>query len=75
MTMVLIAGVVMFGAGLYLPLFQQTVQGASATNSGLLMLPMMIPVVIVSTIAGKAMSATGRYKIFPVLGTVSSRPA
>lgn len=68
-TMILAAGVVMFGAGLYLPLFQQTVQGASATNSGLLMLPMMIPVVIVSTLAGKVMSATGRYKVFPVLGT------
>ncbi|MGX1708820.1 MDR family MFS transporter [Streptomyces albidoflavus] len=70
MVLILAAGVVMFGAGLYLPLFQQTVQGASATNSGLLMLPMMIPVVIVSTIAGKVMSATGKYKIFPVLGTV-----
>ncbi|MGW4037742.1 MDR family MFS transporter [Streptomyces sp. NPDC004778] len=70
MVMILVAGVIMFGAGLYLPLFQQTVQGASATNSGLLMLPMMIPVVIVSTIAGKVMSASGRYKIFPVLGTV-----
>ncbi|WP_406462942.1 MFS transporter [Streptomyces sp. NBC_01622] len=68
MVMLLVAGVVMFGAGLYLPLFQQTVQGASATNSGLLMLPMMIPVVIVSTLAGKIMSATGKYKIFPVLG-------
>ncbi|MFI7341633.1 MDR family MFS transporter [Streptomyces sp. NPDC050085] len=70
MVMILAAGVVMFGAGLYLPLFQQTVQGASATNSGLLMLPMMIPVVIVSTIAGKVMSATGKYKVFPVLGTL-----
>ncbi|GAA5049707.1 MDR family MFS transporter [Streptomyces similanensis] len=70
MVMILVAGVVMFGAGLYLPLFQQTVQGASATNSGLLMLPMMVPVVIVSTLAGKVMSATGRYKVFPVLGTV-----
>ncbi|GCD93108.1 MDR family MFS transporter [Embleya hyalina] len=67
--LILVAGVVMFGSGLYLPLFQQTVQGASAGNSGLLMLPMMIPVVIVSAIAGKVMSATGRYKIFPVLGT------
>ncbi|MGC0420813.1 DHA2 family efflux MFS transporter permease subunit [Embleya sp. AB8] len=66
--LLLAAGVTMFGAGLYLPLFQQTVQGASATNSGLLLLPLMIPVVIVSTIAGKVMSATGRYKIFPVLG-------
>lgn len=70
MAMTLITGVVMFGTGLYLPLFQQTVQGASATSSGLLMLPMMVPVVIVSTIAGKVMSGTGRYKIFPVLGTV-----
>ncbi|WP_405946466.1 MFS transporter [Streptomyces prunicolor] len=69
MAMILVAGVVMFGGGLYLPLFQQTVQGASATNSGLLMLPMMIPVVIVSTLAGKVMSATGRYKVFPVVGT------
>ncbi|MGX9889283.1 MDR family MFS transporter [Streptomyces sp. NPDC002276] len=68
MGMILVAGVVMFGAGLYLPLFQQTVQGASATDSGLLMVPMMIPVVIASTLAGKIMSATGRYKIFPVLG-------
>ncbi len=50
MVMILAAGVVMFGAGFYLPLFQQTVQGASATNSGL---PMVIPVVIVSTVAGK----------------------
>jgi EmrB/QacA subfamily drug resistance transporter len=69
MVLLLVAGVVMFGGGLYLPLFQQIVQGASATNSGLLMLPMMIPVVIVSTLAGKVMSATGRYRIFPVVGT------
>jgi len=68
MAILLAVGVVTFGAGLYLPLFQQTVQGASATNSGLLMLPMMVPVLIVSTIAGKVMSSTGRYKIFPVLG-------
>lgn len=70
MVMILVAGVVTFGAGLYLPLFQQTVQGASATDSGLLMLPMMIPVVIVSTLAGKVMSATGRYKAFSVVGTL-----
>ncbi|WP_406088883.1 MDR family MFS transporter [Streptomyces sp. NBC_01013] len=68
MVLILVAGAVIFGAGLCLPLFQQSVQGASATNSVLLMLPMMILIVIVSTIAGKVMSATGRYKIFPVLG-------
>ena len=66
--MIFAAGVAMFGATLYLPLFQQTVQGASATSSGLLLLPLMIPMVLVSLIAGRVMSRTGRYKIFPVLG-------
>ncbi|GGU05690.1 MDR family MFS transporter [Streptomyces violascens] len=66
--LILVAGVVMFGCALYLPLFQQTVQGASAADSGLLLLPMMIPVVLVSQLGGRYMSATGRYKIFPVAG-------
>jgi EmrB/QacA subfamily drug resistance transporter len=66
--MIFAAGAAMFGATLYLPLFQQTVQGASATSSGLLLAPLMIPMVLVSLIAGRVMSRTGRYKIFPVLG-------
>lgn len=52
-----------------MPLFQQNVQGASATNSGLLLLPMVVPVAIVASYAGKFMSRTGRYRIFPVMGT------
>jgi len=67
--LILTAGVVLFSCTLYLPLYQQTVQGASASGSGLLLLPMMIPVMLVSQICGKVMTATGRYKIFPVLGT------
>jgi EmrB/QacA subfamily drug resistance transporter len=66
-----VSGAVMFAAVLYLPLFQQTVQGASASASGLLLLPMMIPVVIVSQIAGRVMTRTGKYKIFPIIGTAS----
>jgi len=66
----LVGGVIMFGSVLYLPLFQQTVQGASAANSGLLLLLMMIPLLIVSQIVGKRMTATGRYKIFFILGGV-----
>ncbi|MET8872990.1 MDR family MFS transporter [Nocardia sp. NPDC004604] len=66
----LVGGVIMFGSVLYLPLFQQTVQGASAANSGLLLLPMMIPLLIVSQIVGKRMTATGKYKIFFILGGV-----
>jgi len=66
-----VAGVAMFGGTLYLPLFQQTVQGASAQNSGLLLLPMMAGSVAASMIAGKVMSKTGRYKIFPIVGSAS----
>ena len=62
------SGVVMFGCTLYLPLFQQSVQHATATSSGLLLLPMLLPVVVTSQIGGRYMSATGRYKLFPVLG-------
>ncbi|MEC3997327.1 MDR family MFS transporter [Actinacidiphila sp. DG2A-62] len=62
-------GVVMFGCSLYVPLYQQTVQHASVSDSGLLLLPLMAPVAVVSTFAGKAMSRTGRYKVFPVAGT------
>jgi MFS family permease len=60
----------MFGAINFLPLYQQTVQGASATNSGLLLLPMMLGAMVVSVLAGQVITRTGRYKIFPILGGI-----
>ncbi len=65
-----ITGFVMFGAVLFLPLYQQSVQGASATNSGLLLLPMLGAMMVVSLIAGRVTTNSGRYKIFPVAGGV-----
>lgn len=65
-----ITGFVMFGAVLFLPLFQQSVQGASATNSGLLLLPMLGAMLVVSMIAGRVTTGSGRYKVFPVVGGV-----
>ncbi|WP_128382144.1 MDR family MFS transporter [Streptomyces cavernae] len=65
-----ITGFVMFGAVLFLPLFQQSVQGASATNSGLLLLPMLGAMLVVSMIAGRVTTGSGRYKVFPVVGSV-----
>jgi hypothetical protein len=52
-------GAVLFGATLYLPLFQQTVQGAGATGSGLLLLPLMIPMLLANRITGRIVSKTG----------------
>jgi EmrB/QacA subfamily drug resistance transporter len=61
-------GFAMFGAINFLPLYQQTVQGASATNSGLLLLPMMGAAMVVSLFVGQVITRTGKYKIFPVIG-------
>ncbi|MEU3528030.1 MDR family MFS transporter [Streptomyces sp. NPDC038707] len=63
-----ITGFVMFGATLFLPLYQQAVQGASATNSGLLLLPMLGAMLVTSMIAGRITTNTGRYKVFPIAG-------
>ncbi|MGW2227664.1 MFS transporter [Streptomyces formicae] len=64
----MVVGIALFGAASYLPTFLQMVDGASATESGLLMLPMMGGIVGASIISGQLISHTGRYKIYPVLG-------
>ncbi|MCX3063359.1 MFS transporter [Streptomyces beihaiensis] len=68
----MIVGIALFGAASYLPTFLQMVDGASATKSGLLMLPMMGGVVGASIVSGQLISHTGRYKIYPILGGVLS---
>ncbi|MDH6124461.1 EmrB/QacA subfamily drug resistance transporter [Kitasatospora sp. GP82] len=65
-----IVGFAMFGAVTFLPLYQQTVQGASATNSGLLLMPMMFGMLVVSLVVGQVVTKTGKYRIFPIIGTV-----
>jgi EmrB/QacA subfamily drug resistance transporter len=61
-------GSVMIGASTFLPLFLQVVTGASATKSGLLLVPMMAGVVIGSNVCGRLVHRTGRYKAFPIVG-------
>jgi EmrB/QacA subfamily drug resistance transporter len=63
-----VIGFGMFGAIIYIPLYLQIVKGASPTQSGLLMLPMMAGIIITSIIAGAATARIGRYKWFPVFG-------
>ncbi len=64
----LISGVGMMGSFFYIPLFVQGVIGASATNSGLVMMPMMVTMAVSSAIAGQIMSRLGRYRVLGVLG-------
>ncbi|MET9866007.1 MFS transporter [Streptomyces sp. NPDC006386] len=68
----LVIGVALFGAAGYLPTYLQMVDGVSATESGLLMLPMTAGIVGASVIAGQLISHTGRYKAYPILGCALS---
>lgn len=58
----------MFGAIYFLPVFIQGVLGRSATNSGVLLIPLIIPMILMSIIHGQIISRTGRYKSGTLLG-------
>jgi EmrB/QacA subfamily drug resistance transporter len=66
-----VATLSLFAAIVFLPVFLQLVTGASATSSGLLTLPLLGASAISTTVAGRIMVRTGRYKIFPVIGLAS----
>jgi EmrB/QacA subfamily drug resistance transporter len=65
----LLLGFAMFGTITYLPLYFQVVRGASPTMSGLELLPLMGGLILTSTVSGQIVSRTGRYRVFPILGT------
>jgi EmrB/QacA subfamily drug resistance transporter len=62
-------GMAMFGAIVFIPLYLQLVYGASPTSSGLRMLPLMAGLLVAAIASGRAISAIGRYKAFPIVGT------
>ena len=64
-----VVGMALFGAITYLPLFLQIVLGASATESGLQLTPMMAGVLIASISSGALITRRGRYRAFPIAGT------
>ena len=62
-------GVAMFGAVEYIPTYLQMALGVSATVAGLLMIPMMGVMLVVSIVTGRVVSKTGRYKRYVTSGT------
>lgn len=66
----LVIGFAMVGAITYLPLFLQVVRSATPLESGMLLLPVVTGIFLASVLAGRIAAATGRYKIFPILGTL-----
>jgi len=63
-----IMGFSMFGAIIYLPLYLQTVHGATPTASGLELLPLVGGMLLTFIVSGRLVTRTGRYKIFPIVG-------
>ena len=65
----LAAGFALFGALSYLPLFLQVVRGVSPTISGVYLLPMVLGLLLTSIGSGQLIARTGRYKVYPIIGT------
>jgi MFS family permease len=58
----------MYGGTTYLPTFLQIANGASASNSGLLLVPLLLGLVGSSMVAGQIVTRTGRYRVLPIVG-------
>jgi EmrB/QacA subfamily drug resistance transporter len=63
-----IVGMGMFGGIVTIPLYLQIVKGATPTESGLLMLPLVLGIMVGSVTSGQLTARTGRYKVFPLIG-------
>jgi MFS family permease len=68
--MVTLVSATMSLVGAFMPLYLQSVTGVSPTNSGLLLVPMMAGLTVASTMVGKWTVRTGRYRIYPISGTL-----
>lgn len=62
--------VAMFGSIIYIPVYAQGVMGVCATNSGMILVPQSVAMIITSIIVGLLISKTGRYKPFLILGGI-----
>jgi EmrB/QacA subfamily drug resistance transporter len=65
----LIIGALLFGVTIYVPVFAQGVLGQSATDSGVVLIPLSLAWVASSFVAGQLVARTGRYRVFPIAGT------
>lgn len=66
----LLAGIALFASILFIPEYQQVVRGYSAVKSGLLLLPLVFGMLIALIVSGRLITKWGRYKIFPIVGTL-----
>jgi EmrB/QacA subfamily drug resistance transporter len=63
-------GMAMYGVVFFIPLYAQGVIGASVTNSGALLIPLMFSAIVLSILVGRLITRTGRYKAFVIVGLI-----
>jgi EmrB/QacA subfamily drug resistance transporter len=66
----MLSGMAMFGSIYYIPLFVQGVVGTSATNSGVVLTPMMLTAIVASIVSGLLVARLGHYKPIAIIGAV-----
>lgn len=64
-----VVGFAMFGSIVYLSIYLQVINGATPTQSGLMLLPLMVGLLLASVGSGQLISRTGKYRAFPIAGT------
>ena len=67
-TALFLATAALFAVTVFVPLFLQTTTGATPTEAGLLMVPAMLGITVSTTLAGRRIARTGRYKRYPLAG-------
>lgn len=67
-----VVGFALFGAIVYLSIYMQVVRGSSPTSAGLQLLPLMIGLLTTSIFSGRMVTRTGKYRVFPIVGTAIS---
>ncbi|MBU3187779.1 MDR family MFS transporter [Clostridium estertheticum] len=65
-----LSSIIMFGIIIFIPLYMQGVLGTTATNSGVIIMPMTLSMVISSILSGRIISKTGKYKLQGILGFI-----
>jgi MFS family permease len=66
----LVVGAVLFAVSIYVPVFSQGVQRVSATSSGVILIPFSLGWVAAATTTGQLISRTGRYRPYPIVGSL-----
>ena len=65
-----VIGAIIFAVSIYVPVFSQGVQEISATSSGVILIPFSLGWVAAATVTGQLISRTGRYRAFPIVGSL-----